>query len=231
MLLKRSIILSAGVLLFILAFFLYFQIANAQMESRFRQERQKFGVDGMTLTANPSPLSTDIPSPGTRSPPATHAPAPVSSDAATIDTNILIGPVPPPSSATPDTAPVPSTAPAAPDPNSAPMAPPPSTLNLPRENHSSFFVLTAYGTHASDGMPDSSRRRARSRSRITTPAAATLAHHQSLNEHPEFRHRNHNRRDQYRHGSRPAGTNTAPYAVSGNSDQQARRVPQPWNPA
>jgi peptidoglycan/xylan/chitin deacetylase (PgdA/CDA1 family) len=144
MLLKRSIVLAASVLLFIVAFIIYFEVSHVQMENRFRAEREKFHVDHLVLTA-----SASRPAPTTAAP--TAAPAPASSPSDASDTNTPISPVPPPSSSTPDSAPVPSTTPtpAAPDTNSAPTMPSPSTMNYRRENHSPFFVLASY--RPSDG--------------------------------------------------------------------------------
>jgi peptidoglycan/xylan/chitin deacetylase (PgdA/CDA1 family) len=145
MLLKRSIVLAAGVLLFIVAFIIYFDVSHAQMETRFRAEREKFNVEGATLTASGPANSTQASSSAT-------APAPVA------DTNTLLAPVLPPSSsatdstttpAAPDTnsAPAPS---AAPDTNAAPAPAPSSTMNYPRTTHSPFFQLASY--RPSDGM-------------------------------------------------------------------------------
>jgi peptidoglycan/xylan/chitin deacetylase (PgdA/CDA1 family) len=137
MFLKRSIVLAAGVLLFIAAFIIYFDVSHAQMEKRFRAEREKFGVQGATLTASGPATSTVAPA----APSASAAPAP--------DTNTLIGPVPPPSSTAPDSteapaAPDTNSAPAAPDSNSVPVTPPSSTMDYPRSNHSPFFQLASY---------------------------------------------------------------------------------------
>jgi len=147
MLLKRSIVLAAGVLLFIVAFITYFDVSHSQMEDRFGAEREKFGVQGAILTA-PEPAT-----PTEAAPSAATAPAP--SPNAVPDTTPLIGPVPPPSSSPPDStaaptapaapdinsAPAPS---AAPDTNSAPAMPPSSTMDYRRENRSPFFVLASY---------------------------------------------------------------------------------------
>jgi peptidoglycan/xylan/chitin deacetylase (PgdA/CDA1 family) len=128
MLLKRSIVLAAGVLLFIAAFILYFDLAHKQMEDRFRVEREKFGVEGAVLTSS--------------TPPVAASPA----SAATPDTNTLIGPVPPSTPAppaTPDNM-TPSATPAAPDTNAAPATPPASTMSEPRESRSPFFQFASY---------------------------------------------------------------------------------------
>jgi len=154
MLLKRSIVLAAGVLLFIAAFITYFNVSRAQMEERFLKERENFHVQGVILTGSePSNLTA----------PASAATAPDSSPGALPDTNTLIGPVPPPSSSAPDSteapafpaapdtnsAPAPSAAPAPPDSNSAPVMPPSSTMDYRRESRSPFFVLASY--RPSDG--------------------------------------------------------------------------------
>jgi len=149
MFLKRSIVLAAGVLLFIAAFIIYFDVSHAQMEDRFRAEREKFHVQGVILTAAGPAATATAPSAAT---------APVS----TPNTNTLIGPVPPPSSspadsttapaapaapAAPDTnsAPAPSAVPAAPDTNAAPVTPPSSTMDYPQKaGRSPFLVLASY---------------------------------------------------------------------------------------
>jgi peptidoglycan/xylan/chitin deacetylase (PgdA/CDA1 family) len=142
MLFKRYLFLAACVLLFLVAYFARFSWAHSDMESQFRAERIKYGVEGAVLTANNSvpDASTPASPPATTPPPS--APAP--------DTNTLIGPVPPQSS--PDNTPAPS-APAPPDSNSAPAAPvpAPSTMNDRRENQSPFFLLAGY--HPSEGIP------------------------------------------------------------------------------
>jgi len=149
MLLKRSLVLAAGVLLFIIAFIIYFDVSHAQMEARFRAEREKFNVEGATLITSGPANPTEAPA----SPSATTTP----------DTNTLIGPVPPSSStidsttapatpAAPDTnsTPAPSAAPATPDTNSAPVTPPSSTMDYPGANRSPFFELASY--RPSDGV-------------------------------------------------------------------------------
>jgi peptidoglycan/xylan/chitin deacetylase (PgdA/CDA1 family) len=147
---KRILVLAAGVLLFIAAFIIFFDISRKEMEDNFKAERMKFGVEGVVLTSATPPTTP------------TTTPSPVNADG-----NNLIGPVPPPTSpstpatdsstapATPATessmapaAPAPDStpAPAAPDTNAAPApsTPPSSTLNDRRENQSPFFQLTAY---------------------------------------------------------------------------------------
>ena len=133
MFLKRSIVLAAGILLFIAAFIIYFDISHSEMEDRFKAEREKFGVEGQVLTASgpgPAPASAPV------------SPAPPSADAGTPST--------PPSTSTPDgSAPATATpdtnaAPAVqPDTNAAP-APPASTRNDPRAGRPSFFQFASY---------------------------------------------------------------------------------------
>jgi peptidoglycan/xylan/chitin deacetylase (PgdA/CDA1 family) len=164
MLLKRFIVLAAGVLLFIAAFIIYFDYSHKKMEDRFQAERQKFGVEGLVLTSSTPPVAPE--------------PAP----AATADSNTLIGPVPPPAGATPDNSTAPAAPaspesatspvapaspdgtmapaapaspdstpaiPAAPDTNAAPANPPSSTMDSPRGNRSSFFQFASYRPDAS----------------------------------------------------------------------------------
>ena len=137
MFLKRSLALAAGILLFIAGFITYFDISHAQMERHFRAERERYNVQGAVLTAA-EPITSSVPA---------HA---------AVDTNAIIGPVPPtnttdtaaaPASssdtnsaaATPDTN-APSAAPdtnatpaptAAPDTNSAPAPATPDTNAAP----------------------------------------------------------------------------------------------------
>lgn len=118
MLLKRSIVLAAGVLLFIAAYIIYFDVSHMQMEARFQAEREKFGVQGATLTASGQAASTPAP--------ATAAPTPAPDSTAT--------------PAAPDTNSAP--APATPDSNSAPA--PSSTMNDPRAGRSPFFQFASY---------------------------------------------------------------------------------------
>jgi peptidoglycan/xylan/chitin deacetylase (PgdA/CDA1 family) len=136
MLLKRSLTLAIGVLLFIGCFFLYFLHHDSQREKNFRLERLKFGVEGNLSIASDSAVSTQaIPGssptailPANSSPTPTDNPAPASN--ATSESNIIIGPLPPPTSSTPDT-------------NSTPM-PPSSTMVRPRLNPLSLLIFTAY---------------------------------------------------------------------------------------
>ncbi len=128
MLLKRSIILAACVLLFIAAFIIYFDVSHAQMEARFKAEREKYNVEGATLTA-----ATTTPAPAPASPDASSAPA-------APDTNAAPTPAAPDTNSTP--------APASPDTNSAPAAPA-STMDYPGTSHSPFFQLASYHPSAS----------------------------------------------------------------------------------
>ena len=115
MLLKRSIVLAAGILLFIAAFIIYFDVTHARMEDRFKAERQHFGVDGVDLTAVPAAPATPAP---VTTPDSSAAPA-----------------------ATPDT----NAAPATPDTNAAPAAStPPSSTMLERPSRSPYFQFASY---------------------------------------------------------------------------------------
>ncbi len=111
-------VLAAGVLLYIAAFIIYFDVSHMQMEDRFQAEREKFGVQGAVLTASGTAA--------TPTPAAASAPAPTPA---------------PDAPSTPGTNSAP-TSPAAPESNSAPA--PSSTLNEPRTNRLPFFQLAAY---------------------------------------------------------------------------------------
>jgi peptidoglycan/xylan/chitin deacetylase (PgdA/CDA1 family) len=152
MFLKRSIVLAAGILLFIAGFITYFDISHAQMERHFRAERERFNVQGAVLTAaepvaSSAPVHTAVdtnaiigPVPPTNTD-AGAAPAAAASDtnapAATSDTNAAPSPT-----AAPDTnsAPTPST----PDTNAAPTPPASSTLNDRPANRSPFVVFSSF---------------------------------------------------------------------------------------
>ena len=144
MLLKRIIVLAAGVLLFIAAFIIFFDVSRNKMENNFKAERVKFGVEGVVLTS--------------ATPPTTPATAP---SAVNADGNNLIGPVPPTSapstSATPATDSMPAVPAPAPDstpvpapldtnaaPAPTPSAPASSTMYDRRESATPFFQLAAY---------------------------------------------------------------------------------------
>jgi len=134
MLLKRSIILAAGVLLFIAAFIIYFDVSKMQMEAAFKAERVKYGVEGVTLTsATPA------------TPPAPAADSNPSTPAAPSASSTPDGSSTPAAPATPDanSAPAPAT-PASPDTNAAPAAPPSSTMDDPATRRSSVFQLASY---------------------------------------------------------------------------------------
>src|SRR5271155_2661353 len=116
MFLKRSMVLVAGLFLFILGFIVYFHMQDAQMEEKFRQERLKFGVEGTVLTAADTNIISSpyaIPPPASSSTNTAANPAPSSAP----DANTVVSPAPAPSSSTPDPTPAPFTLPAAPDPN------------------------------------------------------------------------------------------------------------------
>jgi peptidoglycan/xylan/chitin deacetylase (PgdA/CDA1 family) len=132
MLLKRSIALAAGVLLFIAAFITYCYISHMQMEDRFRAERVKFGVQGAILTSSGQATSTTAPAAPTPAPDSTQAPATPES-------------IPAPAAPDTNSAPAPSAAPASPatpDSNSAPA--PSSTMDDPQAGRSPFLVLASY---------------------------------------------------------------------------------------
>jgi peptidoglycan/xylan/chitin deacetylase (PgdA/CDA1 family) len=129
MFLKRSLFLLTLVLLFIGAFLLRARLADADLEKVFRQEREKYGVQGLVLTAAqpsftmPAPAVSAPPSAGSTplstTPDSSATPAP----GAAPDTNVIIGPVPPTAAGSETTpSPSPDTTPApAPSPDSAPM--------------------------------------------------------------------------------------------------------------
>ena len=167
MFLKRILVVIVGVLLFIAAFFLKFHLSDQHLENTFQQERAKYGVENTVLTAPyaspPLPAASAAPdltvTPASTAPaPNTNAPADASTSSTadedktpapgtTADTNLIIGPVPPASSAAqynstpgssapapaePEATPEPpASAPAAPaaDTNAGPMMPP--ALPLP----------------------------------------------------------------------------------------------------
>jgi peptidoglycan/xylan/chitin deacetylase (PgdA/CDA1 family) len=155
--LKRFLVLACVLVLFVTAFFIHQWWTDAELEGDFRVERQKFHVDGQDLvTANPpasepltptppplpvSPSADGTIEPSTPAPEVTPAPAGTSAPSEVpLDSNTLIGPVPPPStpSATPDT-----NAPANPVPPSTNSSPD-STLVYPGLRGLSAALLTAY---------------------------------------------------------------------------------------
>jgi peptidoglycan/xylan/chitin deacetylase (PgdA/CDA1 family) len=152
MFLKRSLVVLTGILLFIGVFLLTFRLSDARLDNIFRQERAKYGVEGIVLTAaQPSFAVASTPAPAP-TPATSYTPSSTpdtSSDSSTPpppgaapDTNVIIGPVPPspsdmipasaptpdvpaPGTATPssDTAPAPGSVPPSPDTTPAPSAP------------------------------------------------------------------------------------------------------------
>jgi len=166
MLLKRSFVLAGGILLFIVAYIVYFDISKAQMEDRFKAEREKFNVQGAVLT--------------TSEPPEPAAPA--ASPASATDTNSLIGPVPPSSSSSTDggagtdtnaapamdTNAAPSAAPAPADSNSAPVAPT-STMIYPHASRS-VFQLASFRPSDSAVIPMADSLEAQSAAAPAAPA-------------------------------------------------------------
>jgi len=126
--LKRFLILASCLVLFVSAFFIHQWWVDAKLEGRFRAEREKFNVDGQNLvTANPPPTEPLTPTPPplpvistgstdetvpTVTPAPAPTPAPASSSDAPLDSNTLIGPVPP--AGTPGAIPMDTNAPATP---------------------------------------------------------------------------------------------------------------------
>jgi len=129
---KRYLFLAACVLLFIVGFIAYFTISRVEMDNHFREEREKFNVQGVTLTSPssptvPAPALPAISSSGTTSAPTPDASTPSVSPAPTTTDSTAS----PASSATPAAtdSPAPAMNPAATDPNIiiGPVPPPPST--------------------------------------------------------------------------------------------------------
>ena len=129
MLLKRSLALALCLLIFIGGFFLYFQVGDMQLEDGFHRERLKFGVEGNLPIAS---IADTVPIPSS---PVSDSSA--TTPSATPDTNIIIGPMPPPS--TPDNAPVPT-----PDTTPSPATVPSTMMMRPRFHPLSFLLFTAY---------------------------------------------------------------------------------------
>jgi hypothetical protein len=162
MFLKRSLVLMAGILLFIGFFLLKFHYTDAGIEKRFAQQRIAYGVEGTVLTSPESAPPPPAPAPAVESaaamtpastPPApsdsasTSAPSADSSPSAvpagsiTPDSNVIIGPVPPSGTSMPDdstnlSSPIPPSVTPSPDTNGGPMTPPPTTMNGRRESPS-----------------------------------------------------------------------------------------------
>ncbi len=133
MFLKRSIVLAVGVLLFIAAYIIYFDVSRSQMEARFKEERAKYNVEGLTLTSSAPASAPAVSTPDTNATPAPSvAPDTNAAPAATPDTNAAPAPV-----AAPD-----SNAPATTPPTPAPS--PSSTMDSPRVTASSVFQLASF---------------------------------------------------------------------------------------
>src|SRR5271170_3175813 len=75
MLLKRFIVLAGGVLLFIAAFIIYFDVSHMQMEARFKAEREKFHVEGAVLTPSGPGTPSSAPAPDANTPVNPAAPS------------------------------------------------------------------------------------------------------------------------------------------------------------
>jgi hypothetical protein len=145
MLLKRSIILAAGVLLFIAAYIIYFDVSHMQMEAAFKAEREKYNVEGVTLTAAETPSA-----PAAAAADSSATPAPAPAPAPTPDSNSVPTPATPDSSSTPAPTTTPPT-PASPDTNSAPAAPA-STMDYPGTSRSPIFQLASYRPSDTTGI-------------------------------------------------------------------------------
>jgi peptidoglycan/xylan/chitin deacetylase (PgdA/CDA1 family) len=121
--LKRLLVLAVALALFVTAFLVYFHVSDARIDHDFRAEREKFHVEGLELTTA-TPPAHEILAPSTPPPlPAAAVPIPSAETPggaptggnpadAPLDSNSLIGPVPPASSNTPDATPDNSTTPA-----------------------------------------------------------------------------------------------------------------------
>jgi peptidoglycan/xylan/chitin deacetylase (PgdA/CDA1 family) len=154
---KRFLVLVCCLVLFVSAFFIHEWWSDARLGREFRAERERFHVEGQDLvvanppaseplTPAPSPLpvvsspSDDGGAPATNSsaaPPASGAgAAPV---AVPLDSNTLIGPVPP-ASVTPDAAPTDTNAPANPPATNSPD----STRIYPGPRQLPLVLLGAY---------------------------------------------------------------------------------------
>jgi peptidoglycan/xylan/chitin deacetylase (PgdA/CDA1 family) len=161
---KRYLFLAACLMAYVIFFIAYFAKAQADMSGRFREEREKYNVEGVVLTTNSPPETPAAPaapaSTATSTTPMVPASssdqssAPVTANASTnaapadsstapmdnsapVDTNMIIGPVPPPPSTDSNT-----NAPASPDTNAAPMAP--SASNEPSRGIESYLVRVGY---------------------------------------------------------------------------------------
>jgi peptidoglycan/xylan/chitin deacetylase (PgdA/CDA1 family) len=152
--LKRFLVLAFALVLFVTAFFVYFHVSDARIEGQFRAEREKFHVDGANLVSTtppgPEPLTpTPPPLPVVSTPDANSAiptapttPATNSPVEVPLDSNTLIGPVPPSSNDSSSPAPMDSNAPGNPAPPST-NATPDSTLIYPGLHRLPMLLMTA----------------------------------------------------------------------------------------
>jgi peptidoglycan/xylan/chitin deacetylase (PgdA/CDA1 family) len=144
--LKRLLVLAVFLALFVTVFIVRFHIVDSKIDQDFRAEREKFHVEGLALTtatppthetlvpSAPPPLpSAAVPVPSADTPGA--APATSTPTDAPLDTNSLIGPLPPGSSNSPDTTPAPAT-------NTSPD----STLIYPGLRQLPFALMASYIT-------------------------------------------------------------------------------------
>jgi peptidoglycan/xylan/chitin deacetylase (PgdA/CDA1 family) len=159
--LKRFLALAFALVLFVTAFFVYFHVEDARIESQFRAEREKFHVEGANLVSSTPPgteplTPTPPPLPVVSTPsapdasatiPAPAAPAGTNAPAETpLDSNTLIGPVPPASNdSSPAPAPTDSNAPGNPAPPST-NATPDSTLIYPGLRRLPMLLMAAANT-------------------------------------------------------------------------------------
>jgi peptidoglycan/xylan/chitin deacetylase (PgdA/CDA1 family) len=117
MFLKRTFVLAAGIFFFLAGFIGLFKYRDMQMDNRFRQERQAYGVEGAVLTTQiapspiPAPAPSSTPDAAPSAPPeANETPAPASN---------------------PDAAPSPAEANQAPAPATTPETPSGTDTNAP----------------------------------------------------------------------------------------------------
>ena len=107
--LKRVLILASCLVLFVIAFFVHQALVDSELEGQFRTQRENFHVDGQELvttappgaepvTPTPPPMpviSTENADTPAAAPAVPGAPTPASPAEAPLDSNTLIGPVPP----------------------------------------------------------------------------------------------------------------------------------------
>ena len=95
MLFKRYLFLAACILFYIFGFIAYFTVSRAQIESKFREERVKYNVQGVSLIGTnaapeaPTPpvAAAPIPAPAPSATPDSSTPtpaAPTSTDSSTV---------------------------------------------------------------------------------------------------------------------------------------------------